>query len=101
MKTTTQHATAGTEAASDEVGSRLKAIRQRFGLSQRELARRAGLTNGSISLIEQGQVSPSIAALRRITAALSLTLADFFTFDIERAAPTCFFKADELSLIHI
>jgi len=36
-----------------DVGARLRGIRTAFGLSQRELARRAGVTNGLISLIEQ------------------------------------------------
>ena len=79
-----------------EVGARLKSIRQRFGLSQRELARRSGLTNGTISLIEQGQVSPSIGSLRRITGTLSLTLAEFFGVDIERLEAPSFFEASEL-----
>jgi hypothetical protein len=35
-----------------DVGARLKHVRELHGLSQRELARRAGVTNGLISLIE-------------------------------------------------
>ena len=92
----------GTEAAehSDamdgQVGERVKVIRQRFGLSQRELARRAGVTNGTISNIEQGQVSPSVGSLRRITEALSLSLAEFFTVDVDSLGASCFLAADEL-----
>ena len=41
-----------------DVGARLKHVREVHGLSQRELARRAGVTNGLISLIEQNRVSP-------------------------------------------
>ncbi len=78
-----------------EVGPRLKAIRERFGLSQRELARRAGVTNGTVSQIEQGQVSPSIASMKKLVAALSLSLADFFTLDLERIR-TPFHAASEL-----
>ena len=43
------------------VGARLRSVRTTFGLSQRELARRAGVTNGLISLIEQNRVSPSVS----------------------------------------
>lgn len=43
----------------NDVSTRLKAVRLMHGLSQRELAKRAGVTNGMISLIEQGRVSPS------------------------------------------
>ncbi len=34
-----------------DVGARVRAIRQLHGLSQRELARRAGFTKGLISLV--------------------------------------------------
>jgi len=33
-----------------EVGKQLRAVRTAFGLSQRELAKRAGVTNGMVSL---------------------------------------------------
>ena len=32
-----------------DVGARLRMVRDKFGLSQRELAKRAGVTNGTIS----------------------------------------------------
>lgn len=64
-----------------DTAERLKLLREAFGLSQRELAKRAGVTNSSISMIEQGQVSPSIQSLSRILAAFPLSLADFFGFD--------------------
>lgn len=60
---------------------RLKLLREAFGFSQRELAKRAGVTNSSISMIEQGQVSPSIQSLTRILAPFPMSLADFFSFD--------------------
>lgn len=52
--------------SSDGVGRRLKALRKMHGWSQRELAKRAGVTNATISLIEQGRVSPSILSLIHI-----------------------------------
>ena len=78
-----------------DVGPHLRAIRERFGLSQRELARRSGVTNGTISQIEQGLVSPSIASMRKLVGALSLSLSDFFTLDLERIQ-TPFHSAAEL-----
>lgn len=62
------------------VGCRLKLIREAYGISQRELAKRAGVTNSSISMIELGQVSPSIYSLERILAVIPIRLADFFSF---------------------
>jgi transcriptional regulator with XRE-family HTH domain len=63
------------------VGERLRALRELRGHSQRELARLSGVTNGTISMIEQGQVSPSVGSLKKLTDALSLTLAEFFSSD--------------------
>lgn len=61
---------------------RLKVIRDVFGFSQRELAKRAGVTNSSISMIEQGQVSPSVQSLSRILAVFPISMADFFGFKL-------------------
>ncbi|HSC66757.1 MAG TPA: helix-turn-helix domain-containing protein, partial [Cellvibrio sp.] len=66
-----------------DTATRLKLIRDAFGFSQRELAKRAGMTNSSISMIEQGQVSPSIHTLSRILSAYPLSLGDFFRFNCE------------------
>jgi len=65
-----------------DTATRLKSIRDASGFSQRELAKRAGVTNSSISMIEQGQVSPSIQSLSRILAAFPISLADFFSFKL-------------------
>jgi len=62
-----------------DIGNRLRHERQKKGLSQRALARLAGVTNGLISQIEQNSTSPSIASLKKILDVLSLSLADFFT----------------------
>lgn len=64
-----------------EVGIRLRLIRERNGLSQRELAKRAGITNSNISMIEQGLVSPSINSLARVLSGIPMTLAQFFACD--------------------
>ncbi|MDD2876201.1 MAG: cupin domain-containing protein [Acidiphilium sp.] len=80
------------------VGARLKRMRQVFGLTQRELARRAGVTNGAISLIEQGRVSPSISSLKKILDGIPMSLAEFFTIDLA-ASEDVFFRADDLTEI--
>ena len=66
-----------------EIGARLKVARNNYGLSQRELAKIAGVTNRTISLIEKNQVSPSIGSLKKILDAMSVTLSDFFSSDIQ------------------
>jgi transcriptional regulator with XRE-family HTH domain len=79
-----------------DVGARLKALREKLGLSQRELARRTGVTNGMISMIEQNLSSPSVASLRKVLDGLSMTLAEFFAESDLPPAEQIFFRADEL-----
>lgn len=71
------------ESMSIEVATRLQYIRKKHGLSQRELAKRAGVTNGTISLIEQNRVSPSVGSLKKLLECIPMSLAEFFTFEIE------------------
>jgi transcriptional regulator with XRE-family HTH domain len=77
------------------VGERLQAIRESRGLSQRELARRAGVTNGTISLIEQNKTSPSVASLKKVLDGIPMSLAEFFALELP-AQDQVFFKADDL-----
>lgn len=60
------------------VGSRLKELRVKSGLSQRELAKRVGVTNSTISMIEKNNVSPSISSLEKILSGMSMSLLSFF-----------------------
>ena len=55
-----------------DIGSRLRFIREKSGLSQRELAKRTGVTNATISLIEANQTNPSVGALKRILDGLPI-----------------------------
>ena len=79
----------------NDVNTRLKAVRLMHGLSQRELAKRAGVTNGMISLIEQGRVSPSVASLKKVLDGIPMQLAEFFTMD-PAATPQVFYAGKEL-----
>lgn len=78
-----------------DIGARLREARTARRLSQRELARKSGVTNGLISQIEQNHSSPSVASLKRILDAIPLSLAEFFAQDFENPA-RIFFRADEL-----
>jgi len=78
-----------------DVGARLKQIRERHGLSQRQLAQLAGVTNGTISLIEQNRTSPSVSSLRKVLGGIPMTLAEFFS-DTLPPAEQIFFKGEEL-----
>lgn len=81
-----------------DVGARLRSIRVAQKLSQRELAKRAGVTNSTISLIEANRANPSIGALKRILDSVPIGLAEFFTQ--QPSAPRqAFYRADELTEI--
>jgi len=89
---------AQTGESPEDIGARLKVVRQIYGLTQRELARRAGVTNGAISLIEQNRVSPSISSLKKILDGIPLSLADFFTLNFS-PSDSVFFAAADLTEI--
>ncbi len=78
-----------------DVGARLKLVREAKGFSQRELAKRAGVTNASISLIEQNRVSPSISSLKKVLDGIPMPMAEFFTFELEPQPPRYIFRASE------
>ncbi len=75
-----------------DVGKRLKEVREMYGLSQRELAKRVGLTNSTISMIERDAVSPSISSLKKILEGVSLTVTEFFTLEIPSESKVVFKK---------
>lgn len=81
-----------------DLGTRLRSIRESNGLSQRELARRAGVTNGTISLIEQNRTSPSVGSLKKVLDGIPMSLASFFASGGE-TGPQIFFAAHELQEI--
>lgn len=85
---------------SDDVGARLRALRTLRGISQRELAKRCGVTHSSLSLIEQGKVSPSVSSLKKILDAIPISVGDFFTMDLE-SRDQVFYSAEELTDIAI
>ncbi len=84
-----------TGRATIDVGARLKAQRIKSGLTQRDLASKAGVTNGMISMIEQNKHSPSVATLNRLTDALGLSFAEFFSIELPEM-PRVFYMKDEL-----
>ena len=83
-----------------EIGSKIKRLRVRLGLTQEELAARTELTKGFISQLERDITSPSIATLMDILEALGTNVSEFFS-DREDdgvavyAAEDMFIKTDE------
>ncbi|MDZ4142243.1 MAG: cupin domain-containing protein [Methylotenera sp.] len=82
-----------------DLGARLKIVRLRHQLSQRALAKKAGVANASISLIESGHTSPSVSALKRILAGIPMTLAEFFSDELPGMKSEIFYRAESLTEI--
>ena len=78
-----------------DVGARLKEVRLQKNLSQRELAKRAGVTNSTISLIEQNRVSPSVSSLKKVLDGIPMHLQEFFALNVPEKKQV-FYSADEL-----
>jgi len=62
-----------------DVAPRLRTLRERRGLSLRELSRRTGIAVSILSALERGRNNVSVAKLKAIVDALGVTLADFFS----------------------
>lgn len=77
-----------------DFGTRLKYIREYNGLSQRELAKRAGVPHSSISMIEQGTNSPSINSLAKILGGIPMSIAQFFSCDLSLLSQQVFRASD-------
>lgn len=62
----------------EDIGTRLREKRDSVGISQRELARRIGLSASMISQIESGQSKPSVSTLYDIVTELGVSVDDIF-----------------------
>jgi transcriptional regulator with XRE-family HTH domain len=60
------------------VGLRIRAIRERRGLTRAELARRIGRSARTLSAVERGRTLPGFDILRRLAAVLGVSIVDFF-----------------------
>jgi transcriptional regulator with XRE-family HTH domain len=56
------------------IGPRLKQERERSGLSQEEMAERANTNQALISLVENGNRTPTVGTLVNLASALNCTL---------------------------
>lgn len=58
------------------LGTALRQLREKRGLTQEALAHEAGITTGSLSLIERGQRNPSWGTVSRIADALDSSMGE-------------------------
>jgi transcriptional regulator with XRE-family HTH domain len=75
-------------ADASKVGARLRATRERLGISLRELARRVGVSPSLVSQIELDRVNPSVSTLYALVTELGMTMSDVFgdSRSVERQA---------------
>lgn len=68
----------------ETLGNRLRELRRQQGLSLRALAEKSGLSANTLSLIENGKTSPSVATLQQIALALNIQITAFFEVKVSR-----------------
>lgn len=61
------------------IGAEIRKYRRRADMTLMALAQRAGLSQGMMSKIENGQTSPSLSTLAALADALSIPLSSLFT----------------------
>ena len=81
-----------------DVSARLKNLRLGRNMSQRLLARRSGISNATISLIESGNMNPSVAVLKSILDGLKMDLAAFFAEENGDPEPLVYRAEDLLEI---
>jgi len=81
-----------------QIGGRLRDIRTRLGVSQRQLARVSGVANATISQIEAGKLNPTVSMLKKVLDGIPISMSEFFADDVD-FAERIFFRADELTEI--
>jgi len=65
-------------ADSPSVAPKLRALRERSGMTQLDLAERVGVTRQSLYAIEQGRAQPSVGLALRIARALGTSVEELF-----------------------
>jgi transcriptional regulator with XRE-family HTH domain len=82
------------EKLEESLGNRLRELRRQQALSLRALAEKSGLSANTLSLIENGKTSPSVATLQQIALALNVPITAFFDTEVQRD-PVIFTKNDQ------
>ncbi|HEX5015645.1 MAG TPA: cupin domain-containing protein [Candidatus Limnocylindrales bacterium] len=82
MAVQTTSAPVSTPGSELQLGPRIRALRQARGLTLRELASRAGVTESFLSQVEREVTSPSIASVQKIARGLDLAIAELFVEEL-------------------
>lgn len=79
-----QSEAAALDGAVDNLGARLRDVRQRSGMSLREVARQLGVSPSFVSQMENGKSQPSVATLYSMAQLLEVSIDELF----ERGVPS-------------
>lgn len=82
----------------EDLATRLRLARSRYGLSQRKLAKQSGVSNATISLIEKGRYNPTVGTLFKLVSALPMSIAEFWGLELGEPEQV-FFSFEELTRI--
>ncbi|HSG57347.1 MAG TPA: XRE family transcriptional regulator, partial [Paracoccaceae bacterium] len=66
-------------AAPLDLGQRVRGLRKDLGLTLEQAARQAGLARSTLSKIENGQMSPTFEALKKLATGLDISVPQLFT----------------------
>lgn len=64
-----------------DVGKTLKQLRKLHNITTIELSKRCGISQSTISKLENGSRIPDVPTINEICKALNITLSDFFALD--------------------
>jgi transcriptional regulator with XRE-family HTH domain len=81
-----------------DIPGRLRALREARALTQRDLARRTGLSHTTIAKIERGDISPTIASLQKIVASFNLPITALIGGTADEPE-RIFFTREELTVV--
>ena len=82
-KTSAQNAT-GLDAVSRSFGDRVRARRERAGLTLEQFSKLSGVSRAMLSKVERGEKSPTIGIAKRIAHALETPLSVLMADEVER-----------------
>lgn len=66
----------GPEQPQPALGAAVRQLREQRNLTQEGLAQEAGITTGTVSLVERGQSNPAWGTVKAIASALGVTIGD-------------------------
>ena len=62
----------------DKIAAAVRHLRRRAGLTQAELAEKAGISRATLARVELAEVDPAASTLRALARALGVTVNDLF-----------------------